>query len=204
MVWTDWTSTVVPPPGGNSISKSDSSSNSGVFMRGLIRAASLALIVGAATAGTASAQAAPKFGFINSAAILAEAPGRAEAETRFKTEVTAYQAQLTRMRDSLEAMATAFEREAPRLDSATRVTRARSIQEREVSYQNRARDMNEQMESRQGELIRPIMENIQKIIEQVRAEDGYAMIFDVASQASVIVAADKALDITPKVLAKVK
>lgn len=173
-------------------------------MRGLICAASLALIVGAATAGTASAQAAPKFGFINSAAILAEAPGRAEAENRFKTEVTAYQAQLTRMRDSLEAMATAFEREAPRLDSATRVTRARSIQEREVSYQNRARDMNQQMESRQGELIRPIMENIQKIIEQVRAEDGYAMIFDVASQASVIVAADKALDITPKVLAKVK
>ena len=173
-------------------------------MRGWIRAASLALMVGAATAGTASAQAAPKFGFINSAAILAEAPGREAAETRFKTEVTAYQAQLTRMRDSLEAMATAFEREAPRLDSATRVTRARSIQEREVSYQNRARDMNQQMETRQGELIRPIMENIQKIIEQVRAEDGYAMIFDVASQASVIVAADKALDITPKVLARVK
>ena len=82
-------------------------------MRGLIRAASLALIVGAVVAGTASAQAAPKIGFINSAAILAEAPGREAAETRFKTEVTAYEAQLNRMRDSLEAMAAAFEREAP-------------------------------------------------------------------------------------------
>ena len=61
-------------------------------MRGLIRAALLALIVGAATAGSASAQGAPKLGFINSAAILAQAPGRAEAETRFKGEVTAYQA----------------------------------------------------------------------------------------------------------------
>jgi outer membrane protein len=175
-------------------------------MRGLIRAASLALIVGAAAAGTASAQAAaaPKIGFINSAAILAEAPGREAAETRFKTEVTAYEAQLNRMRDSLEAMAAAFEREAPGLDSATRMTRARSIQEREVSYQNRAQALNQQMQNRQGELIRPIMENIQRIIEQVRAEDGYAMIFDVASQASVIVAADKALDLTPKVLARVK
>ncbi|MGK2963797.1 MAG: OmpH family outer membrane protein [Gemmatimonadaceae bacterium] len=173
-------------------------------MRGLIRAALLALVVGAASAGTASAQAAPKFGFINSAAILAEAPGREAAETRFKTEVTAYEGQLSRMRDSLEAMASAFERDAPRLDSAARVTRARSIQETEVSYQNRARDMDQQMQRRQGELIRPIMENIQKIIEQVRAEDGYAMIFDVASQASVIVAADKSLDLTPKVLARVK
>ncbi len=173
-------------------------------MRGLIRVALFALFVGTASADVASAQAAPKFGFINSAAILAEAPGRAEAETRFKNEVTAYQGQLTRMRDSLEAMATAFERDAPRLDSATRITRARSIQERETAYQNRARTLDEQMQDRQGELIRPIMENLQRIIEQVRAEDGYAMIFDVANQASVIVAADKTLDITPKVLARVK
>ncbi len=173
-------------------------------MRGLIRAALLALVVGAASAGTASAQAAPKFGFINSAEILREAPGREAAETRFKTEVTAYEGQLSRMRDSLESMASAFERDAPRLDSAARVTRARTIQATEVSYQNRARELDEQMQRRQGELIRPIMENIQKIIEQVRAEDGYAMIFDVASQASVIVAADKSLDLTPKVLARVK
>ncbi|HEX5576850.1 MAG TPA: OmpH family outer membrane protein [Gemmatimonadaceae bacterium] len=173
-------------------------------MRGLIRAALLALAIGAASAGTASAQAAPKFGFINSAAILAEAPGRADAETRFKNEVSAYQAQLQRMSDSLQTMAAAFEREAPRLDSATRISRAKVIQDREVAYQTRARDLDQQMQSRQAELIRPIMENLQKIIEQVRAEDGYAMIFDVASQASVIVAADKNLDITQKVLARVK
>ena len=173
-------------------------------MRGLIRAASLALLVGAAAAGTASAQAAPKIGFINSAAILAEAPGRADAETRFKGEVTAYQAQLQRMSDSLQAMAAAFEREAPRLDSAARATRAKTIQDRELAYQTRARNLDEAMQTRQAELIRPIMENLQKIIEQVRAEDGYSLIFDVASQTSVIVAADKSLDITPKVLARVK
>jgi outer membrane protein len=173
-------------------------------MRGLIRAASLALIVCAATAGSASAQAAPKFGFINSAAILAEAPGRVEAENRFKTEVTAYQAQLQRMSDSLQTMAANYDREARGLDSATRVSRAKVIQDREVAYQTRARELDQRMQTRQAELIRPIMENLQKIIEQVRAEDGYAMIFDVASQASVIVAADKSLDITPKVLARVK
>jgi outer membrane protein len=176
-------------------------------MRGVIRAGVLALIVGAATAGSASAQAVaatPKFGFINSAAILAEAPGRAEAENRFKSEVAAYQAQLQRMSDSLQTMAAAFDKEASKLDSATRVTRAQVIQARETAYQTRARDLDQQMQTRQAELIRPIMENLQKVIEQVRAEDGYAMIFDVASQTSVIVAADKSLDITPKVLARVK
>ncbi|MEO8575549.1 MAG: OmpH family outer membrane protein [Gemmatimonadales bacterium] len=173
-------------------------------MRGLIRAALLALIVGAATAGSASAQAVPKLGFINSAAILAQAPGRAEAETRFKTEVAAYQAQLQRMSDSLQTMAATFDKEAAKLDSGTRNVRARAIQNRETAYQARARTLDSTMQTRQAELIRPIMENLQKVIEQVRAEDGYAMIFDVASQASVIVAADKNLDITEKVLAKVK
>ena len=173
-------------------------------MRVVIRAASLALIAVAATAGFASAQTSPKFGFINSAAILAEAPGRAEAETRFKNEVTAYQAQLQRMSDSLQTMAATFDKDASRLDSATRVTRAKVIQDREADYQNRARQLDQAMQTRQAELIRPIMENLQKVIEQVRAEDNYAMIFDVASQTSVIVAADKSLDITQKVLARVK
>ena len=173
-------------------------------MRGLIRAASLALIVGAATAGSASAQAAPKFGFINSAAILAEAPGRAEAENQFKTEVAAYQAQLQRMSDSLQTMAATFDKESPRLDSVTRATRAKTIQDKEADYQTRAHNLDQQMQNRQAELIRPLMENLQKIIEQVRAEDNYAMIFDVGAQTSVIVAADKSLDITQKVLARVK
>ena len=175
-------------------------------MRGVIRAALLALMVCAASAGSVSAQAgaAPKIGFINSQAILAEAPGRAEAENRFKVEVAAYQAQLQRMSDSLQAMAATFDKEASKLDSATRVARARVIQDREAGYQVRARALDSTMQTRQADLIRPIMENIQKMIEQVRAEEGYALIFDVASQTSVIVAADKSLDITQKVLAKVK
>jgi len=182
-------------------------------MRGFIRAAVFALIVAALAAGSASAQAVPaqsapsgvpKIAFINSAAILAQAPGRAEAETQFKGEVTAYQAQLQRMSDSLQTMAATFEREASRLDSSTRVSRAKVIQDRETNYQTRARQLDQQMQSRQAELIRPIMENLQKIIEQVRMEDGYSMIFDVASQTSVIVAADKRLDLTEKVMARVK
>lgn len=173
-------------------------------MRGLLRAASLALIAGTIVATSASAQTANKIGWINSAQILSEAPGRAEAETRFKNEVTAYQAQLQRMSDSLQTMAATYERDAARLDSATRVSRAKVIQDRETGYRTRAQKLDEQMQTRQAELVRPIMENIQKIIEQVRAEDGYAIIFDVASQSGVILAADKQLDLTAKVMARVK
>jgi outer membrane protein len=173
-------------------------------MRGLFRAASLALVFYGVAPASASAQTPPKIAFINSAAILAQAPGRAEAEAKFKSEVTAYQGQLQRMSDSLQTMAAAFDKEAPRLDSVTRETRAQNIRAKETDYQNRARKLDEQMQSRQAELVRPIMEQVQKIIEQIRTEENYSMIFDVGSQASVVVAADKSLDITSKVLTRLK
>jgi outer membrane protein len=148
-------------------------------MRGLVRATVIALSFSAVVAGSAAAQAAPKFGYVNSAKILADAPGRAEAENQFNTEVKAYQAQLQRMSDSLQLLAANFDKEAPKLDSATRETRAASIRTKEADYQKRAQTLDTQMQNRQAELVRPIMEQLQKIIEQVRAEDNYAMIFDV-------------------------
>jgi outer membrane protein len=173
-------------------------------MRGLVRATSLAVVLIVIAAGSAAAQAAPKFGYVNSAKILADAPGRAEAEAQFNTEVKAYQAQLQRMSDSLQLLAANFDKEAPKLDSVTRETRASSIRTKEADYQKRAQSLDQQMQSRQAELVRPLMEQLQKIIEQVRTEDNYAMIFDVGSQTSIIVAADKSLDITDKVMARLK
>jgi outer membrane protein len=171
----------------------------GVLMRATLFALTISL-----TAGSLAAQAAPKFGYVNSAAILAQAPGRAEAEAQFNSEVKAYQGQLQRMSDSLQLLAATFDKEAPKLDSVTRETRAKSIRTKEADYQTRARQLDEQMQNRQAELVRPLMEQLQKIIEAVRAEDNYAMIFDVGSQTSVIVAADKNLDITEKVMARLK
>ena len=173
-------------------------------MRFMIRATSLALTMCAVFAGSLAAQTVPKFGYVNSAAILAQAPGRAEAEAQFNSEVKVYQGQLQRMSDSLQLLAANFDKEAPKLDSATRETRAKSIRTKEADYQTRARQLDEQMQNRQAELVRPLMEQLQKIIEAVRAEDNYAMIFDVGSQTSVIVAADKKLDITDQVMARLK
>ncbi len=176
-------------------------------MRFIIKSAAFAFIATIVVAGAASAQAtaAPKLGYINSSQILAEAPGRAEAEAQFEREVGAYRQQLQRMSDSLQQMDSVFQREAPRLDSATRVTRGRAIAEREAAYQQRANTLNQQMQNRQAELVRPIMEQLQKVLEALRAEERYAMIFDVAAgSGSVVVSADKSLDITAKVLARLK
>lgn len=172
-------------------------------MRSSLRAASLALIPLAVGAASMSAQSV-KIGYINSAAILAQAPGRAEAEAQFDKEVGAYRETLALLNDSLNTLAAAFDRDAPKLDSVTRETRGKAIRDREAAYQARARALDSTMQDRQAQLVKPIMERVQAVIESIRADEGYSFILDVGSQASVVVAADKKLDLTDKVLAKLK
>src|ERR1700681_91737 len=179
-------------------------------MRVLFRAASVALSTSLIYVGIAGAQAtqappAPaKIGYINSALLLQQAPGRAEAEAQFDREVGVYRQQIQRMDDSLKTMRTASDRAAANLDSTTRETRRTAVGQKEVEYQQRARGLDSTMQARQAQLVKPIMERVQAVIETIRAEDGYSMILDVGAQASVVVAADKRLDLTDRVLARLK
>jgi outer membrane protein len=159
-------------------------------------------IAGAQASQTASAGV--KIGYINSALLLQQAPGRAEAEAQFDREVGVYRQQIQRMDDSLKTMMTAFDRDAPKLDSTTRETRRTAIGQKEVEYQQRARGLDSTMQARQAQLVKPIMERVQAVIETIRAEDNYAVILDVGAQVSVVVAADKRLDLTDRVLARLK
>ena len=179
-------------------------------MRVLFRASSIALATSLVVVGIAGGQAsqpapAPaKIGYINSAQLLAQAPGRAEAEAQFDREVGVYRQQIQRMDDSLRTLMAAFDKDAPKLDSATRETRRTSIGQKEIEYQQRARGLDSTMQARQAQLVKPIMERVQKVIEAIRAEDNYALILDVGAQVSVVVAADKRLDLTDRVLARLK
>ena len=136
--------------------------------------------------------------------ILQQAPGRAEAEAQFDREVGVYRQQIQRMDDSLKTMMAAFDRDAPKLDSVTRESRRTTIGQREVEYSSRARGLDSTMQARQAELVKPIMQRVQTVIETIRAEDNYALILDVGAQVSVVVAADKKLDLTDRVLARLK
>lgn len=177
-------------------------------MRVHFRARSLAPVLLLMLAGTAAAQTQPtapmKIAYINSALLLQQAPGRVEAEAQFDREVVVYRQQLQRMNDSLTTMMASFDRDAAKLDTTVRNTRAQAIRAREVEYQTRARGLDSTMQARQAQLVKPIMERVQGVIESIRTEDGYAMILDVGAQASVVVAADKRLDLTERVLARLK
>ncbi|MDQ6828608.1 MAG: OmpH family outer membrane protein, partial [Gemmatimonadota bacterium] len=150
----------------------------------IVRAAgALAVLTALTAANSLQAQtAAPapvtKIGFINSQKIIAAAPGRDEAEAQFRKEMAGYQAQVQKLQDSLKTIIDTYTKQEPTMSAVARDGKQKEIQAKEADYQNRVRQLESQAQQREGELVKPIMDQINKIIETMRAEDNYSMIFD--------------------------
>ncbi len=169
------------------------------WIRGAVTMVALSFV------GTTSAFAqAPKIAYVNSQKIMAEAPGRADAEATYNREMGTARAQIQRMDDSLKTMMASFDKDAPTLDSARRMVRGTALSAREAEFSKRAQDLQTQMQQRQAELARPMTEQVAKVLDDMRTQGGYAMIFDVGTPSGVVVSADKSLDITDQVLARLK
>ena len=169
-----------------------------------------AVVTVAGAQGAAPVTAAPvssgplKVAYLNSSQVLEGAPGRAEALAQFEKETQPMRTQMQRMSDSLQAMIGNYQKAAPQLTPAIRVEKEATIQSRQQEYQQRAQEMQQAAQARQEVLMAPIMEQVNKVIQDVRAEDGYAFIFDSGAQVPFIVSADKNLDITARIIDRLK
>lgn len=171
-------------------------------MKIISRVAAIAVLLVAASSTPAYAQAPVKLGYINAQQILATAPGREAAERQFESEVGSFRQQIQRMDDSLRVMGEAFQREQATLTPAVRQQRTQTLQATEEAFQQRAAQLNQQMQQRQAELVRPIMDQLNRVLDELRRADGYAFIFDVSSAGQTIVAADTTLNLTERVTAR--
>lgn len=145
-----------------------------------------------------------KVAYVNSGQILDGAPGRSEALALFEKETLPMRTQIQRMQDSLQSVINEYQKAAPQLTPAQRAQREASIGSRQQEYQQRAQEMQQAAQARQEELMAPVMEQVNKVIQDLRAEDGYAFIFDSGAQVPFIVSADKNLDITTRVIDRLK
>jgi outer membrane protein len=185
----------------------------------MTRTALLALTLVAAGAGSAQAQqptrpagtrpaaaaGAPattglKIAYLNSRAILAQTPGYAAAETTFARELQASRAEVAKLQQSLDSAANDFETSSVLLSPSVKAERQRQLVAQQQTVQQRQQDLQGRMEQRERELLEPLQQRVQAVVEGVRAEMNYAVIFDVAAMGGAMVAADRSLDITQIVI----
>lgn len=159
----------------------------------------LALAVSVGVATSASAQT-PKLAWINSQRIRAEAPGVAEARKTLEADVTRSRAQVDSLSKDLERLQGDFERQRASLSATARQQKEQEFQQKLTTAQQRVAQLEQNMQRREAELFGPINQRITAAVEAVRKEGSYAMIFD----AAVLATADPALDLTARVLERMR
>lgn len=170
-----------------------------------IAALSAAALVGRLDAQQPAAAPAPlRLAFINSQQILANTPGRAAAESLFTREMAGYRAEVQRLQTQLDSAMAEYQRTSVVLTPAARTARETEIRNLQQRAQQRAQELDQQAQSREAELTAPIMQRVNAVIEGIRAEFNYSMIFDAGAQVAVLVTADRALDITPLVIQRLQ
>lgn len=153
-----------------------------------------------AAAGTADAQDL-KIGFIRSATILDQYQGARVATETFNRDVDAWNQEMQRRKGELDLLGKALEAQSPMLSDVTR-------REKEQDYQRKLNEYDQYVQSlwgpgglvqqRNEELLRPIVEKIQRIARKVAEEESYDFLFD-ASEGNLIYG-DREYDLTARVV----
>lgn len=165
----------------------------------------LAGLAAGVAAAPASAQGpATKVAFINSRLILSSAPGYAQAESLYTAEVAGYRLEVQKMQASLDSAVQAFQQSSVVLSPTARTAKQKELEAQQQTLERRMQELQDKAVQRERELMEPIRQRVTSIVEGIRAAGGYALIFDVAAQGSGIVAADRALDLTQRVIDQLK
>lgn len=149
-----------------------------------------------------SAAAQFKIAFVNTGVLLDNAPGRTQAESTYARETRGYSDQLKKMNDSLNTMFSAYQKQEPTLTAAQKETKQAALRNLQQALQEKQQQLSQQAQQKQNELMAPIMEQVKKVLDDIRVEDGYAMI--ITGDPNLILSYDKNLDITDRVVARLR
>lgn len=167
--------------------------------------ASIGLVAAApAPGGAQTSGAGLKIAFIHSGTVLAQTPGYAAAESAVVKVRQALQDTVQRMQQSWDSANRAYEQQAIALSSTAKQAKQRDLEQMRQRLSQHQGELETRFQQRQQELMQPIQARILGIIEGIRAEGNYALIFDMDAPDKQILTADPSLDLSLKVIERLR
>ncbi|MEY2905390.1 MAG: hypothetical protein RJA52_1406 [Bacteroidota bacterium] len=123
---------------------------------------------------------AQKYGYLNFGNLIVELPETADADKKME----AFQNELItageNMANAFQAKVNAYVEEAQKglMAPAEQQKREAALQQERETILAYEQDMQVKMQSKRQELLQPIVDKIQKALDAIGKENGYAMIFD--------------------------
>ncbi len=150
--------------------------------------------------GTAMAQKSVKLGHINSTELMQIMPGRDSAQTVLQAEVAELEETLKSMQAEAEKRYNDYVANQAGWTELIRQTKQREIQDMATRMEEFQQNAQKQLQDREAELLKPIIDRAKKAIEDVAKEGGYTYILD--SGTAAILYSQDSDDIMPQVKKK--
>ena len=133
--------------------------------------------------GTTVAQKNTKFGHINSNDLMQIMPGRDSAQTVLQGEVAELEETLKSMQAEAEKRYNDYVANQAGWTELIRQTKQREIQDMAARIEEFQQSAQKQLQERESELLKPIIDRAKKAIADVAKEGGYTYIFDTGTAA---------------------
>lgn len=154
---------------------------------------------------TGSANAQLKIGYVNSQAVLAQYQPAVDAQKKLEGEAAKWAQELSLMEDEIRSIQERIEQQSLMLSDAKKEELQQEIQTKMMEYQqfqNEKWGDQGEFAKRRAELLQPIIDKINDVIQNVGDAGGYDYIFDTV--AGNLLYAQEKYDITETILAELK
>ncbi len=135
-------------------------------------------------AGFTSDLAAQKFGHVNAQEILLNLPERENAQAQIEAQAAEYEQEMARMQQELQTKFADYQQKAETWPDAIRQQKERELQALDQGLQEFGGTVQQELQILEQELLTPMIERVQKAIDEVGAENGYTYIFDASTGAT--------------------
>jgi outer membrane protein len=124
--------------------------------------------------------AAEKTGFINMGEVLAKSEAGKKAEEQFKKIVEKDRAAIQEREKELQKLKDELEKQRPLLREDVLRTREADYQKKFRDYQLLVKDSNEELQTKQQEIMKSLIPEIMKIVQAIGQNEKYTMIVDLS------------------------
>lgn len=142
-----------------------------------------------------------KFAHIDTQALIASLPEQQAAQAALQEEAKKLEEQLGAMNTELQQKYEEYMTNRETMPDLIKATKEKELQDADDRIKNFQQVAQQSLSQKEQQLIMPIIEKVQKALNEVGAENGFVYIFDISSQV-VLYHSEQSIDAAPLVKAK--
>lgn len=141
-----------------------------------------------------------KIGFVNAQEVLEKSQGGKQIQEKMEEFVSSRQKIIDLEEKELRELETELKEQLDLLSPEAKRTRSEEFQRKLLTYQQKARNLNNEVQSKKVESLKSFNRKMEVVVEAISEKEGFDFVLDTGHEGGVVLYAKSRHDITAKVI----